>query len=167
MNLHKQAGSNDLGRWAWQEFRIDGVCSLYVITAYRVCPKPPSSSKHGTTWHQQYQRLVKKGLDNPDPWAHFLHDLRKFLNNLKSGGSEYIIGWDANTPYNDDEIIDFLQDTDVVDAFDDFLDECPATHINGSKQIDLISVSQGLVPCINKAFILDPKTGGRPLISRY
>ena len=60
LNLHKQAGSNDLGRWAWQEFKIDGVCSLYVITTYRVCPKPPPSSKHSPAWHQQYQGLVKK-----------------------------------------------------------------------------------------------------------
>ena len=47
----------------------------------------------------------------------------------------------------------------MVDAFDDFLDEHPATHMNGSKQIDLISISQGLVPYIDEAFILDPKTG--------
>ena len=47
----------------------------------------------------------------------------------------------------------------MVDAFDNFLDEQPATHINGLKQIDLISVSRGLVPYINNAFILDPKTG--------
>ena len=47
----------------------------------------------------------------------------------------------------------------MVDAFDDFLDEHLATHMNGSKQIDLISISQGLVSYINEAFILDPKTG--------
>jgi hypothetical protein len=67
LSLHKQSGSNDLGHWAWQQLRIDGICSLYVITAYRVCPKPPTSSKMKTAWHQQYRRLVKKGLQNPDP----------------------------------------------------------------------------------------------------
>ena len=62
-------------------------------------------------------------------------------------------------PHNDDEILDFLQDTNMIDAFDDFFDECPATHINGSKQINLISFSHGLAPFINDAFILDPKDG--------
>jgi hypothetical protein len=45
----------------------------------------------------------------------------------------------------------------MVDAFTEFFDECPPTHINGSKQIDLISVSQRLAPYINRAFILSDK----------
>jgi hypothetical protein len=40
LSLHQQSGSDDLGRWVWQQIRIDGTSSLYVITAYRVCPKP-------------------------------------------------------------------------------------------------------------------------------
>jgi hypothetical protein len=62
LSLHKQSGSDNLGRWAWQHLRIDGIRSLYVITGYRVCPKPPTSSKMKTAWHQQYRGLVKKGL---------------------------------------------------------------------------------------------------------
>ena len=145
LNLHKQSGSDSLGHWSWQEFCIDGPRTLYVITAYRVCPRPPASSKFGTAWHQQYHGLVKKGLCNPDPQQCFLVDLRKFLDKIKSSGSEYIfVGWDANTPNDDDEILDFLQDTDMIDVVDDFFDECPAIHINGSKQIDLISISRSL-----------------------
>ena len=34
LNLHKQSGSNSLGHWSWQEFRINGPRTLYVI----VCP---------------------------------------------------------------------------------------------------------------------------------
>jgi hypothetical protein len=60
LSLHKQSGSNDLGQWAFQQLRIDGIRSLYVITAYRVCPKPPTSRKMKTAWHQQYRGLVKK-----------------------------------------------------------------------------------------------------------
>jgi hypothetical protein len=44
----------------------------------------------------------------------------------------------------------------MVDAFTECFDECPPTHINRSKQIDLISVSQRLAPYINRAFILSP-----------
>jgi hypothetical protein len=159
LNLHKQNGADSLGRWAWQEFRIDGIRSLYIITAYRVCPQPPNSSKHGTAWHQQYRGLLKKGIRNPDPRQCFLHDLQIFLQDIRTAGNEYIIGWDANSPHDDDDIIDFLQDTNMIDAFDDFFTDRPNTHVNGSKQIDLISVSCGLAPYIDNAFILDPKTG--------
>jgi hypothetical protein len=57
-SLHKQSG--DLSRWAWQELSINGIRPFYVITAYRVCPKPPPSSQMKTAWHQQYRGLVKK-----------------------------------------------------------------------------------------------------------
>jgi hypothetical protein len=44
--------------------------------------------------------------------------------------------------HDHDEIQDFLQDHDMVDVFIEFFDEHPLTHFNGSKQINLISVSQ-------------------------
>jgi hypothetical protein len=69
-------------------------------------------------------------------------DLGKFLTEIRTAGADYILGWDANTVYDHDDIQDFLQDHDMVDAFTDFFDEHPATHVNGSKQIDLISVSR-------------------------
>jgi exonuclease III len=95
-----------------------------------------------TALHQQYRSLVKKGIQYPEPRERFLTDLGQFLTKIHTEGAEYILGWDANTAYDHDDIQDFLQDHDMVDAFTDFFDEQPATHINGSKQIDLISVSR-------------------------
>jgi hypothetical protein len=157
LSLHKQSGGNDGGRWAWQQLHIDGICSLYVITAYQVCPKPPTSSKMKTAWHQQYHRLMKKGLRDPEPREQFMVDLGKFLTTIRTAGADYILGWDANTAHDHDEIQDFLQDHDMTDAFTEFFDECPPTHINRSKQINLISVSRRLVPYIDRAFILSLK----------
>jgi exonuclease III len=94
-----------------------------------------------TALHQQYRSLVKKGIQYPESRERFLTDLGRFLTKIHTEGAEYILGWDANTAYDHDDIQDFLQDHDMVDAFTDFFDEQPATHINGSKQIDLISVS--------------------------
>jgi hypothetical protein len=34
---------------------------------------------------------------------------------LRNDGADYILGWDANTPYDSDDIQDFLQDHDMVD----------------------------------------------------
>jgi hypothetical protein len=68
-------------------------------------------------------------------------DLGKFLTTIRTAGADYILGWDANTAHDHDEIQDFLQDHDMTHAFTEFFDEHPPTHINGSKQINLISVS--------------------------
>jgi len=52
-NRINNTGSDELGRWAWQEVHLNGTLSLIVITAYRSC-KEPTNSTITTTWHQQY-----------------------------------------------------------------------------------------------------------------
>jgi hypothetical protein len=34
LNLVKHSGSDSLGQWVWQEYRVNGTYSLYIITAY-------------------------------------------------------------------------------------------------------------------------------------
>ena len=155
LNLHKRSGADKLGRWVWQEYQVNGIYSLFVITAYRVCPKPPPTSAKTTTWHQQERALRSKGIYD-DPRDQFLIDFKKFLLDLKENGNKYIIGWDANAPYDEPEIMDLLQETDMVDPFTDFFAERPATHSRGSMQIDLISMSTSLLQYVDHAFILDP-----------
>ena len=156
LNLHKQSGANKLGWWVWQEFQVNGCYSLFVITAYRVCPKPPTTNTAmTTTWHQQERALRSKGIYE-DPRDHFMINFKCFLLDLKDNGNKYIIGWDANAPHDEPEIMDLLQETNMVDPFTDFFTEHPATHIWGLMQIDLISMSTSLLQCIDYAFILDP-----------
>jgi hypothetical protein len=45
LSLHQKSGSNNFSLWVWQQIRINGIQSLYMITAYWVCPKPMSTSK--------------------------------------------------------------------------------------------------------------------------
>lgn len=159
INLVSSSGGDSLGRWAWQTLRLDGNRLLYVITAYRVCDKPPVTSAQTTAWHQQYRGLVKRGLRDPDPRQRFLSDLREFLQELKQQGHVYIVGWDANDPYDCDTIDDFLTDTDMIDCFDDLLLPRPPTHNRGSQQIDQLSMSSSLFGYLDKAFIHDPDYG--------
>jgi hypothetical protein len=155
LNLHTRSGADKLGRWVWQEYQVNGIYSLFVITAYRVCPKPPPTSAKTTTWHQQERALRTKGIYD-DPRDQFLIDFKKFLLDLKKNGNKYIIGWDANAPYDEPEIMDLLQETDMVNPFTEFFAERPATHSQGSMQIDLISMSTSLLQYVDHAFILDP-----------
>jgi hypothetical protein len=73
-----------------------------------------------TAWHQQYRGLQARGIQNLDPRQRFFSDLGQFLMKIRSDGSNYILGMDANDPYNHDDVQDFLQDHDMVDAFSDF-----------------------------------------------
>jgi hypothetical protein len=52
--------------------------------------------------------------------------------------------------------MDLLQETEIVDAFFEFFLTRPATHSQGSLQIDLISISMTLLEFVDNAFILDP-----------
>jgi hypothetical protein len=47
-------------------------------------------------------------------------NLGKFLTEIRKAGADYILGWDANTAHDHNDIQDFLQDHDMVDAFTDF-----------------------------------------------
>jgi hypothetical protein len=60
LNLHKRSAADKLGLWVWQEYQVNGIYSLFVITAYQVCRKPPPTSAKTTTWHQQERALQTK-----------------------------------------------------------------------------------------------------------
>jgi hypothetical protein len=155
-NLIKHSGSDSLGIWVWQEYRVNGTYSLYIITAYRVCPKPTApNTKMTTTWHQQDRGLREQGILD-DPRDQFLTDLKDFLLDLHSDGHKYIVGWDANDPHDHNDVMELLEETEMIDAFIDFFPERPPTHQWGALQIDLISVSASLLEFIEFAFILDP-----------
>jgi hypothetical protein len=71
-----------------------------------------------------------------------------------------ILGMDANDPHDDDDILDFMCDTSLVDVFDDFLPtERPPTYTRSSKQIDQLLCSIDLLPYWTNAFIMDPNDG--------
>jgi len=115
-NRVNNTSSDSLGQWAWQELRLDGTRSLVVITAYQPC-KEPTNSTHTTTWHQQYQGLWKRGIQDPDPCSQFFTDLKKFINKQHQDGNLIILGMEANLAYNIDEVLDFLMEADLVDLF--------------------------------------------------
>jgi hypothetical protein len=79
-----------------------------------------------------------------------------FINKLKDKGNKYIVGWDTNESHNSDTVIDLLQETEMVDTFLEFFLTHPATHSQGTLQIDLISISLTLLKFVKYTFLLDP-----------
>lgn len=150
--------SDKLGRWSRQEIRLDGSRSLFVYTAYRPC-KAPLTSKKTTTWDQQVRGLIKRGISDPDPRKQFFSDLTKELNRLKQEGHLYIIGLDINSRHDDDDVLDFLADTDLVDLFDDFYHTRPPTYTRSKNTMDMVLGSLDILQWTVNAYIFDPHSG--------
>ena len=159
-NRVQAVGSDDMGRWAWQEIRLDGTRKLYVMTAYRTCDEPTGSTALTTAWHQQYRRLRKRGIDKPDPRTQFYTDLKRFIKQHQREGHLFIIGMDANAAHDDDEVLDFMCETELIDVFDDFVAHPrPPTYARGTKQIDHLMSSIDLLQYWTNAFIMNPNFG--------
>jgi len=65
---------------------------------------------------------------------------------------------DANAAYNDDEVLDFLMEADLVDLHNDTLFDCPPTYNRSSKQIDIFAGSLEVLHYLLPTYILDPMT---------
>jgi len=65
---------------------------------------------------------------------------------------------DANAAYNDDEVLDFLTEADLVDLHNDTFFVRPPTYSRGSKQIDIFAGTLEVVHFLLPTFILDPTT---------
>ena len=151
-------GSDKLGWWAKQEIRLDGTWSLFIYTSYQPC-KAPANSKKTTTWDQQVRTLIHRGITDPDPRKQFYINLTKELNNLKREGHIYIIGLDMNSRHDDNDVLDFLSDNDLVDLFDDFYYTRPPTYTRSENTMDMILGSIDVLQWTTNAYILDLQHG--------
>jgi hypothetical protein len=145
--------SRGLGRWSF--FQISSKKkSLIIITAYRPC------ISHGpsTAWIQQWTLLREEGDPNPDPIRSFYQDLEKQLMTWTQEGKEIILMIDANESVGDKpggitSIIGKAGLTDMI-RFCQPHDEDINTHSRGTKQIDYIFGSAGVLWHCNRAGIL-------------
>ena len=66
---------------------------------------------------------------------------------------------DVNDPHDDDKVLDFLMEADLVDFHNDYFVNRPPTYKRGSSQIDMIVGSYDLQPYITNAYIGHPDVG--------
>ena len=70
---------------------------------------------------QQWWKLTSAGVPNPNPKQQFLIDLGNFVQNQTMAGHEVIVMIDANSPNDDANITQFLDDHGLFDLMHDFL----------------------------------------------
>ena len=157
-NRVNDVGSNDLGRWSWQEICLDGTCSLFTYTGYRTC-KAPVNSKKTMTWDQQVQGLLQCGIDDPDPQKQFFIAFLKEIKKRTREGHVMVVGMDINSCHDDDEVLDFLQDADLIDLFNDFYHTHPPMYMRSDNTMDLVFGLIDLLHWVVDSYILDPNDG--------
>ena len=70
-----------------------------------------------------------------------------------------VVGMDINSCHDDDEVLDFLQDTDLIDLFDDFYHTCLLTYTRSDNTMDLVFGSIDLLHWVVDGYVLDPNDG--------
>ena len=70
-----------------------------------------------------------------------------------------MVGMDINSCHDDDDILDFLQDTDLIDLFNDFYHNHPPTYMRSDNTMDLVFGSIDLLQWVVDGYILYPNDG--------
>jgi L-alanine-DL-glutamate epimerase-like enolase superfamily enzyme len=118
-------GKDELGRYVWQEIRLNGERTLLIITAYRIPQDSVTGCGPETSAMQQWRKLRNKGIEIPKPRQQALDDLATFATAYESLGNEVIIMMDANSPANDPDLTAFTDSLNLHDLMADYLPDIP------------------------------------------
>jgi hypothetical protein len=105
---------------------------------------------------QQWRKLRKQGIDNPNPRQQMLDDLATFLKPHTQAGNEVIIMMDSNDTIDSRPMDEFMDALDLWDLMADFLPATPPTTYQRGplNKIDHIIGSQGICFATRRAYIL-------------
>jgi exonuclease III len=148
------------GMGRWTEATICGVNGekVTIFTVYRVAQSQLTSKQVATAFLQQWEIMRERGVDNPNPRRQCLIDLKERLLEIDKSGSEAIVLMDANesTLEARSELAEWVGDTFLVDALEHVHGvECDVpTYDRGTKRIDYIFVSGGMLEYVEAAGIL-------------
>jgi hypothetical protein len=156
---YQNSGSDPhgLGRWSYIRLYGKGNESLVVITAYIVCNDHIGKVGITTAFHQQWHLLRLNGDLKPDPRTSFITYLIVEVDKWKAAGAHTILGGDFNENLGEStdglsNLVSTCKLTDVHAFFHDSSHE-PATYVRGSKRLDYVFVSEGVLPFVRSSSI--------------
>jgi hypothetical protein len=181
------AGINATGCGRWSYITYGGKCGkrLTYITVYRVCDQTDPGDT--TAWKRQYNIQYEEKsarIGNIDPHKQTLVDLEYFVTNLRNTVHDVAIFIDANQNANlcyrpqghdkqfesdgslnidgriDGSLKTFIENTGLINALNNKhgSGNVPPTREPGSKVIDYVLVSEGLIPHITSIGMLSQDT---------
>eukprot|EP00957_Ditylum_brightwellii_P019567 1475750-Ditylum_brightwellii.AAC.1 len=107
------------------------------------------------------EKIKKKGISKPNPRQQFLLDLTNLLHDLQTKEHEIVLSLDANKGILQDGAFDrFIVNNNLADAYNCVHPKShPATYLRGSKGLDYMLVTPGLLPAITAIGYLPFHTG--------
>ena len=144
---------DNLGQWSYQYLSCKNNQCLVIILAYQVCDQQIRVNgrvKLKTAYAQQTQVLEIQDR-HIKPRKAFIHDLDKFIGNIRAEGNGVLLLGDFNEElyYNNcgmkkiqsnNQLVDILWKECAVDQF--------STSLNGSKRIDYILCDHWVSNCV-------------------
>eukprot|EP00957_Ditylum_brightwellii_P045000 3413993-Ditylum_brightwellii.AAC.1 len=99
---------------------------------------------------QQWRKLKKKGISKPNPCQQFLLDLTNLLHDLQTKEHEIVLPLDANDDILEDGAFNrFIVKINLTDAYNHVHPKShPAIYLRGSKKLDYMLLTPGLLPAI-------------------
>ena len=136
-------GSDDLGRYAWQELLLSGNQHLIIITAYRVSQSSMTCCGLTTAAMQQWRQLRNTGIDSPNPRQQILTDLTSFILPHVLAGHEVLLLMDANSRLDSAAMSNFLDGAHLHDLMAEYLPTTPP-HLHTDVARTRSTTSSGL-----------------------
>ena len=128
---------------------------MLIISAYRVCQDTNSRAGAFTAYHQQYTMLREAGHARPNPCQQILTDIQALIDSKRKEGYRPILMLDANGDIHNPKKPDigmqeFIQRTNLIDAYHQKFHDSPHTYMWGTKRLDYILVDSVLTQAIER-----------------
>jgi hypothetical protein len=156
---YQQSGSDPhvLGRGSYIRLHGKQGESLVVVTVYRVCNSNIGKAGSSTAFHQEWHLLRLSDHLKPNPRKNFIVDLIKEIKKWKLEGAHVILGGDFNKNLGDtidglSHLMSICTLTGVHAFFHGVSDE-PNTYVRGSKHLDYIFATTGVLPFVRSCGI--------------
>jgi len=130
-----------LSRWCWARLQGRNNNILHIIVAYQPCKADsPLTTYQQHTWHWSWQGI------NTCPKEQFLLDLEKSIAQWQKEGDQIVLMVDMNKDIRAMQLQEFCHKLNLVKGIMHLhgLAKTP-THQQGSKAIDRIFLSEGLL----------------------
>ena len=126
---------------------------ILIISAYRVCQDTNSRAGAFTAYQQQYTMLQEAGHARPNPRQQILINIQALIDNKRKEGYRPILMLDTNGDIHhpkepDTGMQEFIQRTNLIDAYHHKFHDSPCTYMWGTKRLDYILVDPVLTQAI-------------------
>eukprot|EP00957_Ditylum_brightwellii_P176651 13455016-Ditylum_brightwellii.AAC.1 len=157
----KMQGGEDkkgLGRWNYVQIAGRDQRQVIFVSAYKPCTQSNEGASTVTVQHKHI--LTLQGDHDANSRKAFNQDLMRAIRQWQEGGNTVVVGIDANSKIDDDEVTMFLAETKMYDlAGAKHGKYTPNQHINETHAVNFLFVTTNAIDPTNKIGMLPFQCG--------